>query len=73
MLRITKDNVPSLRGKCKDVGLPLTEKDKNTLNEMLEYLKLSQDPTFKSKHSRPPDRREQKNASCLLPNRRWLY
>lgn len=50
MLRITKDNVPSLRGKCKDVELPLSEKDKNTLNEMLEYLKLSQNPDFKAKH-----------------------
>lgn len=50
MLKIVKDSVPSLRGKCKEVELPLNDKDKQTLMDMLDYLKLSQDEEYRKKH-----------------------
>ena len=43
MLKIVKDSSPSIRLKCEPVPMPLSQEDKKTLDEMLEYLKLSQD------------------------------
>ena len=34
----------------KDVEMPLSEEDKNLLEEMLDYLKKSQDPAYREKH-----------------------
>lgn len=50
MIKIVKDNVPSLRALSKEVALPLSAQDKQTLDEMLEYLKLSQDEEYRKKH-----------------------
>ena len=50
-LKIVKDNKPSLRQKCKEVELPLSLKDKELLKAMNEYLILSQDEEYASKHN----------------------
>lgn len=50
-LKIVKDNNPIMRKKSLPVELPLSEKDKETLDEMLEYLKLSQDEEYAKKHN----------------------
>ena len=50
MLRITKDGVASLRAPSKEVPLPLEEKDRKLLMEMLEHLRESQDESFREKH-----------------------
>ena len=50
MLRIVKDNKPSLRVKSEPVPMPLSEEDKKTIDEMLDYLRLTQDEAFRKKH-----------------------
>lgn len=50
MLKIVKDTNPRLREKSKEVALPLSKEDKAFLDEMMEYLKLSQDEKFREKH-----------------------
>lgn len=50
-LRIVKDNKPSLRQKSKEVELPLSSQDIELLYAMNEYLKLSQDEEYASKHN----------------------
>lgn len=50
MLHIVKDTAKSLRARSVDVVLPLTKPDKDLLDEMLAYLKDSQDPTFREKN-----------------------
>ena len=50
MIKITKDTVPSLRQKSKEVPLPLSKEDKAFIDEMLAYLKLTQDEDFRKKH-----------------------
>ena len=50
-LKIVKDNKPTLRQKCLEVQLPLSLKDKETLEAMNEYLLLSQDEEYASKHN----------------------
>ena len=50
MIKIVKDTVASLRAKSKPVDMPLSPKDKATLDEMLEYLHLSQDEEYRKKH-----------------------
>lgn len=50
MLKIVKDTNPNLRGRCLEVTLPLEKKNKDLLDEMLAYLKNSQDPAWKEKH-----------------------
>ena len=55
MLKIVKDNVKSLHEKSLPVALPITDAQKKTLDEMLEYLKDSQDPAF---HEKNPKLRE---------------
>jgi len=49
-LRIVKDNALSLRALSKEVALPLSKEDKTLLDEMLTYLKNSQDPKYREKH-----------------------
>ena len=50
MLKIVKDTQKSLREKCVEVEMPLSEADKKTLDEMLQYLKDSQNEEFREKH-----------------------
>ena len=50
-LKIVKDNNPIMRKKSQPVSLPLSKEDKETLDEMLEYLKLSQDEEYAKKHN----------------------
>ena len=49
-LKIIKDTNPIMRKKSLPVELPLSAKDKETLDEMLKYLKLSQDEKYAEKH-----------------------
>ena len=50
-LKIVKDNNPIMRKKSLPVELPLSSKDKETLDAMLDYLKRSQDEEFAKKHN----------------------
>ena len=50
MLKIVLDGAPSLREASKEVELPLSAKDQETMKEMLDYLIKSQDPEFLKKH-----------------------
>ena len=50
MIKIVKDTSPSIRERSKEVPLPLSKEDKAFIDEMLEYLKLSQDEAFRKKH-----------------------
>ena len=49
-LKIVKDSNPIMRQKSLPVSLPLSEEDRKTLDDMLEYLKLSQDEDYSAKH-----------------------
>lgn len=53
-LKIVKDNNPIMRKKSLPVSLPLSVEDKSTLDEMLNYLKLSQDEEYSKKHNLRP-------------------
>ena len=50
MIKIVKDNQPSIRQKSVEVPLPLSKEDKDFIDEMLTYLKLTQDEKFRKKH-----------------------
>lgn len=50
MLHIVKDNKPSLREKCKPVEMPLSRENKELIDEMLQYLLLTQDEDYRKKH-----------------------
>ena len=50
MLKIVKDTNPKLRETCDEVSLPLSEEEGKTLEEMLDYLKKSQDEEFLKTH-----------------------
>lgn len=50
MLKIVKDNQKSIRERCVDVEMPISKEIKQTLDEMLDYLKLSQDATYRETH-----------------------
>lgn len=50
-LKIIKDNNPIMRKRSLEVPLPLSNEDKKTLDEMLNYLKLSQDEEYAKKHN----------------------
>jgi peptide deformylase len=50
MIRIVKDNAKSIRAISKEVPLPLAKEDKAQLDEMLDYLKMTQDPAFREKN-----------------------
>ena len=53
-LKIVKDSNPIMRQKSKPVPLPLSKEDKETLDEMLNYLKLSQDEEYAAEHNIRP-------------------
>ena len=50
MLKIVKDSNPQLRKKCEEVPLPLSAEHKALIEEMMDYLKLSQDDEYREKH-----------------------
>ena len=50
-LKIVKDSNPIMRQKSLPVPLPLSAEDRKTLDDMLEYLKLSQDEDYAAKHN----------------------
>lgn len=50
-LKIVKDSNPIMKKKSLPVSLPLSAEDKKTLDDMLEYLKLSQDEEYSTKHN----------------------
>ena len=50
-LKIVKDSNPIMRKKSQPVELPLSQEDKKTLDDMLNYLKLSQDEDYAKKHN----------------------
>jgi peptide deformylase len=50
MLRIVKDTAKSLHSPSKPVELPLSPENKTLLDEMLTFLKESQDPAFREKN-----------------------
>ena len=50
MKDIIRDGHPTLREKAKDVNLPLSEEDKNTLRDMREFLINSQDDEIAKKY-----------------------
>ena len=43
-----------LKQKCEEVSLPLNKEDKETLLDMVEYLKISQDEELSKKHNIRP-------------------
>ena len=53
-LKIIHDNNPMMRKVSQEVALPLSKEDKETLDNMLEYLKLSQDEEYAKKHNIQP-------------------
>ena len=53
-LKIVKDSNPIMRQKSKPVPLPLSKEDKETLDEMLNYLKLSQNEEYAAEHNIRP-------------------
>lgn len=50
-IKIVKDNNPIMRKRSLPVDLPLSKEDKLTLDEMLNYLKKSQDEEYAKKHN----------------------
>lgn len=50
MIKIVKDTQKSLRAPCAEVALPLSAEDKATIDEMLQYLKDSQDEEYRKAH-----------------------
>ena len=53
-LKIIKDSNPIMKQKSLPVTLPLSKEDKETLDAMIEYLKLSQDEEYSKKHNIRP-------------------
>lgn len=49
-LKVIKDNNPIMRKRSLEVTLPLSNDDKQTLDDMLTYLKLSQNDEYAKKH-----------------------
>lgn len=50
-LKIVKDSNPIMRQKSLPVDLPLSKEDKELLDDMLDYLKKSQDDNYAKKHN----------------------
>ena len=50
-LKIIKDSNPIMKQKSLPVDLPLSKEDKETLDAMIEHLKLSQDEEYATKHN----------------------
>lgn len=49
-IKIIKDSNPIMRKRSLPVEMPLSSKDKETLDAMLDYLKKSQDEEYAEKH-----------------------
>lgn len=61
---IVKDNDVHLRDKSAPVSLPLSEEDKNTLIELLNYVKESTDPDLAERKSAPGSRYRRHSDRC---------
>ena len=53
-LKIVKDSNPIMKQKSLPVSLPLSAEDKETLDEMLNYIKKTQDDEYAKKHNLRP-------------------
>ena len=53
-IKIIKDSNPLMRKRSLPVEMPLSSKDKETLDAMLDYLKKSQDEEYAKKHNYRP-------------------
>ena len=53
-IKIIKDSNPIMRKRSLPVEMPLSQKDKETLDAMLEHLKRSQDEEYANKHNIKP-------------------
>ena len=53
-MKIVKDSNPIMRKKSLPVSLPLSAEDKKVLDDMMDYLKKSQDEEFCKKHNVRP-------------------
>lgn len=51
---VVREGHPALRENAKDVTLPATDEDKKTLQEMIEFVKNSQDPELAEKYQLRP-------------------
>lgn len=54
MKDIIREGNPILRNKCADVTFPLSKDEENTINDMIEYLKNSQDDELSKKYGIRP-------------------
>jgi peptide deformylase len=54
MENIIREGHPTLRKVAEEVALPASEQDKNTLVDMLEYVKNSQEPEISKKYGLRP-------------------
>lgn len=54
MDQIIREGHPTLRMKAEEMQLPLTEEEKKTADDMLEFLKNSQNPEIASKYGLRP-------------------
>ena len=50
-LKVIKDSNPIMRKRSEEVTLPLSREDKKLLDDMLDYLILSQDEEYAKKHN----------------------
>ena len=50
-LKIVKDSNPIMRKRSLPVDMPLSKEDKELLDDMLDYLKKSQDDNYAKKHN----------------------
>ena len=50
-LKIVKDSNPIMRKRSQPVDMPLSKEDKELLDNMLDYLKKSQDDDYAKKHN----------------------
>ncbi|MEW9501463.1 peptide deformylase [Jeotgalibacillus marinus] len=54
MKDIIRDGHPTLREVAQEVVMPVSDEDKKTLNSLLEYIKMSQDPEMAEKYALRP-------------------
>ena len=54
MKDIIRDGHPTLREVAQEVVMPASDEDKKTLNSLLEYTKMSQDPEMAEKYALRP-------------------
>ncbi len=63
MDQIVREGHPALRKRAEEVKFPLSEADRQLHEELLEYVKNSQDPDFKYKIRSPSGYRSRRTPS----------